>query len=103
MAPDNPEQRLTPKTSSLRVFGLGLFGGGGCLMWTIVLIPVAIPMAIVGAIMFIASFFQKHETAACMACGQSLTIEPAVNVLVCPHCQKAMKRTEDRAGWERVP
>lgn len=99
---DTPEQQLTPSTYKMRVGGLTLAGGGGCLMWTVVLIPIALPMALVGIVMFIASFFTKRETMTCVACGQNLAIEPSVNVLVCPHCQKSMKRATDGTSWERV-
>lgn len=94
------QQRLTPKKWSLRIGGLTLFGGGGCLMWTIVLIPIAFPVAIIGLLMFIASFFVKTQPITCPACHAISAIEKNVAVVVCPHCNTAIKHDAD--AWVRV-
>lgn len=69
-------------------------------MWTVVLIPIAIPIALVGLVLLIMAPFIKTEALTCPACGQADKVEPTVAVLVCPHCGIAIKR--DGAGWARV-
>ena len=69
-------------------------------MWTVVLIPLALPIALIGLVMFIASFFTKREVMTCPACQQPSVVEPKVMALVCPHCQKASRR--EGATWIRV-
>ena len=96
----DPAATLTPKTHGLRVLGLGLLGSGGCLMWTIVLIPIALPMALVGLVMFVWSFFQGKVVMTCPACHHALQIEPSVTVLVCPLCQKSSRFNGET--WERI-
>ena len=48
MADAKTQQKLTPTKYGLGVGGLSLFATGGCLMWTVILIPLALPMALVG-------------------------------------------------------
>lgn len=96
----DPAQSLTPSTYRLRVGGLSLFASGGCLMWTVILIPLALPLGLIGLGMFIASFFTKRETMTCPACQQSYVVEPAVNVVVCPGCQLPSRR--EGSSWVRV-
>lgn len=95
-----PAQRLTPRKHSLGVGGLSLFATGGCLMWTIVLIPLAIPLAIIGLAMAVWSLFVKTDPMQCPACGSANMVERTVTAGQCPHCGHAFKRTAD--GWERV-
>ena len=72
MADVTPQQRLTPTKHGLAVGGLALFGTGGCLMWTVVLIPLALPMALLGLVMAIGSLFVKTEPLAMpLACGSA--------------------------------
>jgi hypothetical protein len=68
MAELTAQQKLTPKTYSLGVGGLAVFGTGGCLMWTVILIRLALPIALVGLVMMIASRFVKTEPLICPAC-----------------------------------
>lgn len=97
---DDPTQQLTPKKHQLAVGGLTLFGGGGCLMWTVVLIPLALPLALVGLVMMIASRFVQTDVIQCPACTAASIVEPAVTVIICPHCRTPIRRTEQ--GWLRV-
>jgi hypothetical protein len=69
-------------------------------VWTIVLIPLAIPMALVGALMAVASLFVKTEPMKCPACGAISKVEPKVHVVICPHCSIAIRR--DGLIWIRV-
>jgi len=69
-------------------------------MWTVVLIPLAIPLAIIGVIMAVASRFIKTENAACPACGESFRVEPRVRAAKCPHCETAIRRYD--GDWVRV-
>lgn len=98
---DTPAQaKLTPTKYGLGVGGVALFGTGGCLMWTIVLIPLAIPMALIGMVMAVASLFVKTEPLACPACQAVSKVEKKVTVAQCPHCGTAIKRRG--ATWIRV-
>jgi hypothetical protein len=92
MADAKTQQKLTPKKYSLGVGGLAIAGTGGCLMWTIVLIPLALPMALIGLGMAVGSLFVKTERIVCPVCEQASKVEKAVNVITCPHCEKAIKR-----------
>jgi endogenous inhibitor of DNA gyrase (YacG/DUF329 family) len=85
-------------THQLRTRGLAIFATGGCLMWTVVLIPLALPMAMVGLGMFIWSFFTKREIVRCPVCGEAAQIDQGLNVFLCPHCQKPLKRLTGEAG-----
>jgi hypothetical protein len=94
------QQKLTPKKYAYGVGGLGLFATGGCLMWTVVLIPLAVPLALVGLGMAIASLFVKTETLVCPACQASSQVEAAVQTVKCPHCDLPIRR--DGRDWVRV-
>jgi len=94
------EQKLKPMKYGLGVGGLALFGTGGCLIWTVVLIPVALPLAVLGLLMAVASLFIKTEPLVCPACDETSKVEKQVNVVTCPHCEKPIKRTVE--GWVRV-
>jgi hypothetical protein len=100
MADAKTQQKLTPKKYGLGVGGLALFGTGGCLMWTVVLIPLALPMAFIGLLMAIGSLFVKTEALKCPACGEASKVEKDVKVVTCPHCEIAIKR--EGLGWVRV-
>jgi len=102
MTEPSPQQRLTPTKHTLGVGGVALFGTGGCLVWTIVLIPLAIPLVIVGAVMAIWSLFIKTEPLRCPACSETSQVEPSVAVVKCPHCGIAIRRAPDKSGWMRV-
>jgi hypothetical protein len=100
MANSDIQGKLTPTKSALGCLGLGVFATGGCLMWTIILIPLAVPMALLGLLMAVGSLFIKTEPLECPACQQSSKVENAVQVVVCPHCEIAIRRGE--TGWIRV-
>jgi hypothetical protein len=99
---DDPQLQLTPKKHALGVGGLALLGTGSCLMWTIVLIPLALPMALIGFVMAIASRFVKTESIVCPACASSLVIEPVVRVAICPQCRTSIMRAAGGVGWVKV-
>lgn len=101
MAAQTPDQKLRPKRHGLGIGGVALFGTGGCLMWTIVLIPLAIPLALVGLVMAIGALFVKTEPFTCPACGVGNTVEPAVQVAQCPACTRTVRRTS--GSWEVLP
>ncbi|MGE5589198.1 MAG: hypothetical protein ACM3ZA_01005 [Bacillota bacterium] len=69
-------------------------------MWTVILIPLAIPLAIIGAAMMLAAPFVKTEKVSCPSCGQTNVIEKSVQVYICDHCQKPAKRNAQ--GWMPV-
>jgi hypothetical protein len=70
---ENPQQRLTPKKYGLTVGGGSLMGTGSCLLWTIILIPLGLPLMFIGFVMMIASRFVKTETITCPACHSAST------------------------------
>jgi predicted RNA-binding Zn-ribbon protein involved in translation (DUF1610 family) len=88
--------QLTPKKKVLRVGGLAAFGSGGCLMLTIVLIPLALPLALIGAVMAVASLFVKTESVTCLECGATSQVEKDVRAGRCPHCGVTIERDAGR-------
>ena len=84
--------QLTPKKKLLGIGGLAAFGSGGCLMLTIVLIPLALPLALIGAVMAVASLFVKTEAVTCPACGATSQVETDVRAGRCPHCGVTIER-----------
>ncbi len=97
MSTPPPQSKLRPKKYGLGVGGLALFGTGGCLMWTVVLIPLALPLALVGLAMAIGSLFVKTEPFTCPKCQSSDRTEKQVSVLKCPACETVLKR--EGTGW----
>jgi hypothetical protein len=95
-----PKTRLTPKKKVLGIGGVALFGTGGCLMGTIILIPLALPLAMIGAAMTVGSLFVKTEPLECPACRAMSKVEPQVQAAKCPHCGSPLKR--EGAAWVRV-
>ena len=74
-----------------------MMGSSGCLVWTIVLIPLAIPLFIIGLVLTFVGCFIKAEPFTCPACQSTETVEPEVNVMTCEHCGLPIKRTAE--GW----
>ena len=86
---------------SLAILGISTAGAGGCLVWTIILIPVAVPMILIGIIMTIIAviwgLFIKSEPLVCPVCGGASQVELKVTVTPCEHCKTVLKRETD--GW----
>ena len=97
MTDQPPAARLRPTRHGLGFWGLTLFAGGGCLMWTIILIPLAIPIALVGVVMMLAAPFVKTEPFICPKCRQPERVERTVQVTTCPSCATVAQRTAE--GW----
>jgi zinc ribbon protein len=89
------QAQLTPKKKLLGVGGLAAFGSGGCLMLTVVLVPLALPLAVIGALMAVGSLFVKTEPLKCPACGAMSEVERQVRAATCPHCDQPIKRDGD--------
>jgi predicted RNA-binding Zn-ribbon protein involved in translation (DUF1610 family) len=64
-------------------------------MLTIVLIPLALPLALIGAVMAIGSLFVKTEPLQCPACGAMSQVEREVRAARCPHCGVPIHRDGD--------
>jgi hypothetical protein len=100
MPTTSPAQALRPRRYQYGVAGLSLIGTGSCLMWTIILIPLAIPLALVGLVMMVWSRFIAVEPFTCPICEQPNTVEVRVQVAQCPACQRTVRRAN--SGWAPI-
>ena len=69
-------------------------------MWTLVLIPIALPIALIGFVMWIGSLFVPTEPMTCPICTLVSSVERHVVVAKCAHCQTMLKRLGDQ--WLRI-